>query len=61
MTSLLNVGIRPQSEQNIRLEYRLFQFRNVNMKSYENKNGSIVSVENKVLSWAATIIDTPFF
>ena len=50
MTSLLNVGIRPQSEQNIRLEYRLFQFRNVNMKSYENKNGSIVSVENKVLS-----------
>ena len=62
MTSLWKVGIRPQSKRNIQIEYWLFQFRNVTLKWYVNKNGSLVSVESKVLSWAATIIDTrPFY
>ena len=61
MTSLWKVGIRHQSECNIQLEYQLFQCRNVTLKSYVNKNGSLVSVESKVLSRAATIIDTRLF
>ena len=34
MTSLWIVGIRPQSESNILLEYRLFEYRYVKLKSY---------------------------
>jgi len=37
MTSLWKVGIRPQSERNILLEYRLFECSYVTLKSYINK------------------------
>ena len=57
MTSLWKVEIIPQSERNIHLEYRLFQCRNVTLKSYVKKDGSLVSVELKVLSWPAAIIE----
>jgi len=41
MTSLWKVGIRPQSERNIQLEYRCFKCRNVSLKIYVNKDGSL--------------------
>ena len=41
MTSLWKVGIGPQSESNIQLEYKCFQCRNVTLKSYVNKDGSL--------------------
>ena len=40
MISLWKVGIRPQSERNIQLDYRLFLWRNVSMGSYVNKKAS---------------------
>jgi hypothetical protein len=49
MTTLWKVGIRTQIERNIQLEYQLTQCRNVTLKSYVNKDGRLVSVENKVL------------
>jgi len=49
MTSLWKVGIIPQSECNIVLEYRLFECRYVTLKSYMNKDRILVSVDSKVL------------
>jgi len=40
MISLCKVGISPQTERNIRLEYRCYQCRNVTLKSYVNKDDS---------------------
>ena len=41
MTSLWKVGIRTQNEQNIQFEYACLKCRNVNLKSYVNKDGSL--------------------
>ena len=41
------VGIIPQSERNIQLEYRLFQCRNVTLKSYEETEGSLSQSKEK--------------
>ena len=49
MTSLWKVGIRPHSERNILLEYRIFESRYVNLKSYTNKKRILVSVDCKFL------------
>jgi hypothetical protein len=58
MTSFWKVGIRTQSERKIQLDYRIFQCRNETLKSYVNKDGSLVSVESKILLCPATIINT---
>ena len=49
MTSLWKEGIRPQSERNILLEYRLFECRYVTLESYMNKDRILASVDSKVL------------
>jgi len=49
MTSLWKVEIRPQSERNIILEYRLFERSYVTLKSYMNKDRILDSVDSKVL------------
>ena len=49
MTSLWKVGIRPQNERNILLEYRLFECRYVTLKSHTNKDRILVSVDSEVL------------
>jgi len=49
MTSLWKVGITPQCERNILLEYRLFECIYVTLKSYMNKDRILVSVDSKVL------------
>jgi len=57
MTTLWKVVIRPQSERNIQLEYRYFQRRNVSLKIYVNKDGSLGQwSESKIkfVSWPAT-------
>ena len=46
MTSLWKVGIRPQSERNILLEYRLIECRYVTLKSYMNNNRLFVSFDS---------------
>ena len=51
MTSLWIVGIRPQRERNILLEYLLFERSYVTLKSYMNKDRIFVSVDSKVLLW----------
>jgi len=48
--SLWKVGIRTQNERNIQLEYRLFQSRNITLKSYMNKDVILVSDESNDLS-----------
>ena len=58
--SLWKVGIRTQNERNIQLEYRLFQSRNITLKSYMNKDVILVSDESNDLSWPDTIIDIRF-
>jgi len=49
MTSLRKVGIRPQSERNILLEYSLFECSYVTLKSYMDKDLILVSVDRYVL------------
>jgi len=46
MTSLWKVGIRPQSERHILLEYRLFECRYVTLKSYMDKDLILVSFDS---------------
>jgi hypothetical protein len=49
MTSLWEVGFRPQIERNILLECRLLECSYVTLKSYMNKNSKLVSVDSKDL------------
>ena len=45
MTNLWTVGIRPQSEGNIILEYGLFECMYVTLKSYMDNDLILVSVD----------------
>ena len=49
MTNLWNVGIRPQSEQNILIEFRLLESMYVTLNSHMNKDSIFVSVDCKIL------------
>ena len=57
MKSSSKVAKRPQSERNILLEYRLFQWRNGEHEVLCEQE-SYVSVGSKASSWPATAIDS---
>ena len=49
MSSLWKVGIITQSKRNILLEYRLFKYSHVTLKSFMNKPRIFVSFDSIVL------------